>query len=106
MRFLAHVHLHRALCDKPRFGLELRAAVGRAKDAGRPPAAHGLRCAVVGKTHVEADVAGAERLGLDISQGRGLVAMEGGFEPYERDDGILPPGFKAEGNRYCDYLRA
>lgn len=67
---------------------------------------HGVRCAVVGKTHVEADVAGAERLGLDISQGRGLLAMEGGFEPYERDDGILPPGFKAEGNRYCDYLRA
>lgn len=67
---------------------------------------HGLRCAVVGKTHAEADVAGAERLGLDISQGRGLVAMEGGFEPYERDDGILPPGFKAEGNSYCDYLRA
>ncbi|MDE2453370.1 MAG: sulfatase-like hydrolase/transferase, partial [Burkholderiales bacterium] len=25
---------------------------------------------------------------------------------YERDDGIWPPGFKVEGNRYCDYLRA
>ena len=31
--------------------------------------------------------------------------MEGGFEPYERDDGIWPPGFAVQGNRYCDYLR-
>jgi arylsulfatase A-like enzyme len=67
---------------------------------------HGVRCAVVGKTHVEPDVAGAARLGLDNSHGLGLLAMEGGFEPYERDDGIWPPGFKVEGNRYCDYLRA
>lgn len=66
---------------------------------------HGVRCAVVGKTHVEPDVAGAARLGLDTTQGPGLLAMQGGFEPYERDDGILPAGFKVEGNRYCDYLR-
>jgi arylsulfatase A-like enzyme len=66
---------------------------------------HGLRCAVVGKTHVEADVEGAERLGLDTTQGAGRLAMEGGFEPWERDDGIWPPGFKVEGNRYCDWLR-
>lgn len=67
---------------------------------------HGIRCAVVGKTHVEADTAGATRLGLDVSGGLGQLAMEGGFEPYERDDGIWPPGFKVQGNRYCDYLRA
>ncbi|NML17375.1 alkaline phosphatase family protein [Azohydromonas caseinilytica] len=67
---------------------------------------HGVRCAVVGKTHVEPDVEGARRLGIDTTQGAGLLAMEGGFEPYERDDGILPAGFKVEGNRYCDYLRA
>ncbi len=67
---------------------------------------HGVRCAVVGKTHVEADVDGARRLGVDITQDAGLLAMHGGFEPYERDDGILPPGFKAEGNAYCDYLRS
>jgi arylsulfatase A-like enzyme len=66
---------------------------------------HGVRCAVVGKTHVEADVQGARRLGLDVNRGPGLLAMEGGFEPYERDDGIWPPGFKVEDNRYCDYLR-
>jgi arylsulfatase A-like enzyme len=67
---------------------------------------HGVRCAVVGKTHVEPDVEGARRLGLDTAEGPGMLAMEGGFEPYERDDGIWPPGFAVEGNRYCDYLRA
>ncbi|GAA4349285.1 alkaline phosphatase family protein [Variovorax defluvii] len=67
---------------------------------------HGVRCAVVGKTHVEADLEGARRLALNTAKGEGLLAMEGGFEPFERDDGIWPPGFKVEGNRYCDYLRA
>lgn len=67
---------------------------------------HGIHCAVVGKSHVEADLEGARRLGIDPTQGAGRLAMEGGFEPYERDDGIWPPGFKVEGNRYCDYLRA
>jgi arylsulfatase A-like enzyme len=66
---------------------------------------HGVRCAVVGKTHVEPDLEGASRLGLDIAQGPGRLAMEGGFEPYARDDGIWPPGFKATGNAYCDWLR-
>jgi arylsulfatase A-like enzyme len=67
---------------------------------------HGIRCAIVGKTHVEPDVEGAARLGIDPTTGPGRLAMEGGFEPFERDDGIWPPGFKVEGNRYCDYLRA
>lgn len=67
---------------------------------------HGVRCAVVGKTHVEADTEGARRLGLDTTQGAGLLAMQGGFEPWERDDGIWPPGFKVQGNRYCDWLRS
>jgi arylsulfatase A-like enzyme len=66
---------------------------------------HGIRCAVVGKTHVEADRDGAARLGLDPTQGAGLLVMEGGFEPYARDDGIWPPGFEVEGNAYCDWLR-
>lgn len=65
----------------------------------------GVRCAVVGKTHVEADMEGAARLGIDTESDAGRLAMHGGFEPYERDDGIWPPGFKVEGNRYCDYLR-
>lgn len=67
---------------------------------------HGVRCAVVGKTHVEADLEGARQRGIDTSTNPGQLAMHGGFEPYERDDGILPPGFQGQGNAYCDYLRA
>lgn len=67
---------------------------------------HGLRCAVIGKTHVKADKAGAHRLGIDITQGPGALAMQGGFEPWARDDGLWPPGYKVENNRYCDWLRA
>lgn len=67
---------------------------------------HGVRCAVVGKTHVEADQTGAQRMGIDVTREPGLTLMHGGFEPYERDDGVWPPGFKVEGNRYCEYLRS
>ena len=67
---------------------------------------HGVRCAVVGKTHVEPDIEGAQRLGLDTGAGPARLAMEGGFEPYARDDGIWPPGFKVQDNAYCDWLRA
>jgi arylsulfatase A-like enzyme len=66
---------------------------------------HGVPCGVLGKTHVEADLEGARRLGLDPESELGRLAMQGGFEPWERDDGIWPPGFKVSGNRYCDYLR-
>lgn len=76
------------------------------KTLGDHVAPHGVRCAVVGKTHVEADTQAAARLGMDTASGPGLLAMQGGFEPYERDDGMWPPGFKVQGNHYCEYLRA
>ncbi len=53
---------------------------------------HGIRTAVVGKTHVAADLEGLGRLGLDAASGLGLLLAEGGFEPYERDDGLHPDG--------------
>lgn len=62
------------------------------KTLGEHVRPHGIRCALVGKTHVEADQEGARRLGMDVSQGAGLLAMEGGFEPYARDDGIWQIG--------------
>jgi arylsulfatase A-like enzyme len=68
--------------------------------------AGGVRCGVLGKTHVEADLDGAQRLGMDITQGPGQLAMEGGFEPWERFDGILPPGFQGSGVRYNEWLNA
>lgn len=48
----------------------------------------GLRVALVGKTHMTADKAGLARLGADAQSGPGLLAAEGGFEPFERDDGM------------------
>ncbi|SLN36394.1 alkaline phosphatase family protein [Oceanibacterium hippocampi] len=50
----------------------------------------GYRVALVGKTHMEADLAGFRRLGIDPGSGPGLLARECGFEPFERDDGLHP----------------
>ncbi|MSQ51639.1 MAG: DUF4976 domain-containing protein [Betaproteobacteria bacterium] len=48
----------------------------------------GMRVALVGKTHVAADRAGLARLGVGPDTIPGVLAAEGGFEPYERDDGM------------------
>lgn len=66
----------------------------------------GLRTAVVGKTHVLPDLAGLQRLGLDPASGAGLLAAEGGFEPYARHDGIVPDVKAARGRPlYNGYLQ-
>lgn len=65
----------------------------------------GVRVAVAGKTHVEADRSGMRRLGIDPASASGLLAAQGGFEPYDRDDGIWPPGFSDESHHYTQYLR-
>ncbi len=67
---------------------------------------HGIRTAVVGKTHMEPDTEAMSRLGIDPASPQGILSAELGFEPYERDDGILPPGFPNDGNRYSAYLRS
>ena len=66
----------------------------------------GLRVAVAGKTHVAADAAGMARLGLSPDDVRGRAIAEGGFEPFDRDDGIYPPGFLDTPSRYFAFLRA
>ncbi|WP_454674621.1 sulfatase-like hydrolase/transferase [Achromobacter pestifer] len=65
----------------------------------------GVRVAVAGKTHVEADLPGMRRLGIDLDSASGSLAREGGFEPFDRDDGIWPPGFADASHRYTQYLR-
>lgn len=65
---------------------------------------HGIRTAIAGKTHMEADTAGMERLGIDPRSERGVLAAELGFEPFDRDDGVWPPGFPNDGNQYAAYL--
>src|SRR5204862_6825630 len=49
---------------------------------------HGVRTALIGKTHMNPDAAGMERLGLSPRSGDGLLVSECGFEPYAREDGI------------------
>jgi arylsulfatase A-like enzyme len=67
----------------------------------------GIRTAVVGKTHMEADVEGMHRLGLNKGTEIGMVISEPGFEPYEKDDGLHPtPGYlhKNEALNYNKWL--
>jgi len=58
----------------------------------------GMRTALVGKTHMEADVEGMARLGIDPQSIIGVRVAECGFEPYERDDGLH--GMGPDGLRY------
>ena len=66
----------------------------------------GLRVAVVGKTHVTADHKGLKRVGADMPSTAALLAAEGGFEAFERDDGIWPGLTVPSHNQYANYLRA
>jgi arylsulfatase A-like enzyme len=63
----------------------------------------GVRNVLVGKTHMEADVEGMRRLGIDPATSLGVHVAECGFEPFERDDGLNPdPSPRVP---YDDYLR-
>ncbi len=69
----------------------------------------GMRTALVGKTHMEADVEGMQRLGIDPDSIIGVRVAECGFEPYERDDGLHGMGpdgtrFSPRPPRYNTYL--
>lgn len=69
--------------------------------------AYGIRVAVDGKTHVEPNSDGLKRLGIDPRSKLGKLLLEGGFEPYDRHDGVLADGAEEEiaENRYTKYLR-
>ncbi|MBM3526271.1 MAG: phosphonate monoester hydrolase, partial [Alphaproteobacteria bacterium] len=66
----------------------------------------GLRVALVGKTHMVADLDGMRRLGLDPSSATARLAAECGFEPYARDDGLHPRLSSSGRSPYNEYLRA
>lgn len=63
---------------------------------------HGVRTALIGKTHMRPDEAGMARVGLSHLKGDGLLVSECGYEPYARDDGIY---FKADGTSEETYNR-
>ena len=70
---------------------------------------HGLRTAVVGKTHLFPDMGGMARFGLDRDTDIGMAVAEPGFDPYERDDGIHPLKMVRRAGkplRYNDWLRS
>lgn len=71
----------------------------------------GMQTVLVGKTHMRADLAGMERLGLDPGSIIGARVAECGFDVFERDDGMRPEGpdgmYDPKGAElYNDYLRA
>jgi arylsulfatase A-like enzyme len=48
----------------------------------------GVQTVLVGKTHMEPDKEGMERLGIDPQSIIGVRVSECGFDPYDRDDGL------------------
>ena len=66
----------------------------------------GVRSVIVGKTHMAADVEGMKRLGIDPESSNGKRIAQGGFEPFERDDGMHPYGPYDPDPKYNDWLRA
>lgn len=65
----------------------------------------GVRCVLVGKTHMVADMEGMERLGIDPDSIIGVHSAQCGFEPWERDDGLHPDGGGPMDAAYQTYLR-
>ena len=70
----------------------------------------GMSCHLIGKTHMKADAAGMERLGLDPDSIIGVRQSECGFDPWVRDDGLWaqgPDGFYDEKRSpYNEYLKS
>lgn len=65
----------------------------------------GVRCALIGKTHMTADEEGMERLGIDKDSIIGVHVAQCGFEPFERDDGLHPTSGYDPDPAYDAYLR-
>ena len=68
--------------------------------------AFGVRNVLVGKTHMTADLEGMQRLGIDPDSVIGVREAECGFEPFERDDGIVPKPAQDKPTLYNAYLSA
>lgn len=70
----------------------------------------GMSCWLLGKTHMKADIAGMERLGIDPKSVIGVRQSECGFDAWVRDDGLWgqgPDGFYDEKiSPYNAYLQS
>ena len=65
----------------------------------------GVRPVLVGKTHVIADSAGMSRLDIDPDSDIGRQVAQGGFDVFERDDGIHPDMMVKPNLAYNHYLK-
>ncbi len=68
------------------------------KTMGEYLRAAGLRVAVVGKTHVQPDIAGMQRNSIDPQTDSARLQAEGGFEPIARHDGAVTEKKLKKGN--------
>jgi len=66
----------------------------------------GVLPAIVGKTHMVADAEGMEWLGIDAGSTIGIHLSQCGFQPWDRDDGLHPPGPYGGHPLYDDYLKS
>ena len=66
----------------------------------------GVRTGLIGKTHMSADKAGLQRLGIAPGSDPGVLSSQCGFEPWERDDGLHPDQSVDANLSYNRYLRA
>ncbi|MFY1709422.1 alkaline phosphatase family protein [Tritonibacter scottomollicae] len=64
-----------------------------------------MRTVLCGKTHMAADTEGMARCGIDPASTAGRRIAEGGFEVWDRLDGLHPTGGKTP-SHYNDYLRS
>ena len=64
----------------------------------------GKRCVLVGKTHMVEDAEGMARLEVNKATDLGVLVSQCGFEPWERDDGLIPSGGSAPNLRYNKWL--
>ncbi len=63
-----------------------------------------VRNVLLGKTHIRADLQGMKRLGIDPDSDIGKFNAQGGFEVYERDDGLHPNQSQRPNIAYNKYL--
>ncbi|MDG1068421.1 MAG: sulfatase-like hydrolase/transferase, partial [Sulfitobacter sp.] len=66
----------------------------------------GVRTVLCGKTHMVPDTEGMARLGMDPRSPEGVRSAEGGFEIWDRNDGVTPDGAKKQPTHYQDHLRS
>ncbi len=66
----------------------------------------GVRSVLVGKSHIVPDKEGMERFGIDPDSAIGKHHAQGGFEAFERDDGIHPDTMVRPDLPYNTYLKS